>query len=122
MILQSILRSILAATQSVASVAVNSTGLSTNSVIYQSQFLSSDAQQDWTGNLYAFPVSAPGSCLPSPPLRMVGGDPIGSAELGHGALDCHVGSGGRRGNTVPMEPECDRHLGHREHYDLGSRP
>lgn len=56
--LQSILGTILAATQSVASVAVNSTGLSTNNVVYQSQFLSSDTNQDWTGNLYAFPVSA----------------------------------------------------------------
>ena len=58
--LQSILATILAATQSVASVAVNSTGLSTNSVVYQSQFLSSDSNQDWTGNLYAFPVSTTG--------------------------------------------------------------
>jgi type IV pilus assembly protein PilY1 len=58
--LQSILGTILAATQSVASVAVNSTGLSTNSVVYQSQFLSSDSLQDWTGNLYAYPVSATG--------------------------------------------------------------
>ncbi len=56
--LQIILANILAATQSVASVAVNSTGLSTNSVVYQSQFLSSDTKQDWTGNLYAFPVNA----------------------------------------------------------------
>jgi type IV pilus assembly protein PilY1 len=54
--LQSILATILAATQSVASVAVNSTGLSTNSVVYQSQFISSDVDQDWTGNLYAFPA------------------------------------------------------------------
>jgi type IV pilus assembly protein PilY1 len=58
--LQSILSTILAATQSVASVAVNSTGLSTSSVVYQSQFLSSDSFQDWTGNLYAFPVAATG--------------------------------------------------------------
>jgi type IV pilus assembly protein PilY1 len=55
--LQSILGTILAATQSVASVAVNSTGLSTNSVVYQSQFVSSDVEQDWTGNLFAFPVN-----------------------------------------------------------------
>ena len=54
--LQVILGTILAATQSVASVAVNSTGLSTNTVVYQSQFLSSDTKQDWTGNLYAFAV------------------------------------------------------------------
>lgn len=55
--LESILGAILAATQSVASVAVNSTGLSTSSVVYQSQFVSSDALQDWTGNLYAFPAN-----------------------------------------------------------------
>jgi type IV pilus assembly protein PilY1 len=58
--LESILGTILAATQSVASVAVNSTGLSTNSVVYQSQFLSSDTRQDWTGNLYAYAVSSSG--------------------------------------------------------------
>lgn len=56
--LNHILATILAATQSVASVAVNSTGLSTNSVVYQSQFISSDTQQDWTGNLYAFPANS----------------------------------------------------------------
>jgi type IV pilus assembly protein PilY1 len=56
--LQSILGTILAATQSVASVAVNSTGLSTNSIVYQSQFVSSDVDQDWTGNLFAFNVNA----------------------------------------------------------------
>ena len=55
--LQSILGTILAATQSVASVAVNSTGLNTNTVVYQSQFTSSDVDQDWTGNLYAFPAN-----------------------------------------------------------------
>ena len=55
--LQSILGTILAATQSVASVAVNSTGLSTNSVVYQSQFVSSDVDQDWTGNLFSFNVN-----------------------------------------------------------------
>ena len=58
--LQSILGTILAATQSVASVAVNSTGLSTNSVVYQSQFITSDVDQDWTGNLFAFNVNASG--------------------------------------------------------------
>ena len=58
--LQSILGTILAATQSVASVAVNSTGLSTNSVVYQSQFVTSDVEQDWTGNLFAFSVNSSG--------------------------------------------------------------
>ena len=55
--LQGILGNILSASQSVASVAVNSTGLSTNTVVYQSQFTSSDVQQDWTGNLFAFPAN-----------------------------------------------------------------
>jgi type IV pilus assembly protein PilY1 len=55
--LQIIITKILAATQSVASAAVNSTGLNTNSVVYQSQFTTSDLYQDWTGNLYAFPVN-----------------------------------------------------------------
>ncbi len=55
--LQSILGNILIATQSVASVAVNSTGLNTNTVVYQAQFTSSDTYQDWTGNLFAFPVN-----------------------------------------------------------------
>src|ERR1035441_5861889 len=50
--LQIIITKILAATQSVASAAVNSTGLNTNSVVYQSQFLTSDTYQDWDGNLY----------------------------------------------------------------------
>jgi type IV pilus assembly protein PilY1 len=55
--LQIIITKILAATQSTASAAVNSTGLNTNSVVYQSQFTTSDAFQDWTGNLYAFPIN-----------------------------------------------------------------
>jgi type IV pilus assembly protein PilY1 len=56
--LQVIITKILAATQSVASAAVNSTGLNTNSVVYQSQFTTSDLYQDWTGNLFAFPINA----------------------------------------------------------------
>lgn len=55
--LQTIITQILAATQSTASAAVNSTGLNTNSVVYQSQFTTSDLYQDWTGNLYAFPIN-----------------------------------------------------------------
>jgi type IV pilus assembly protein PilY1 len=55
--LQTIITTILDTTQSVASAAVNSTGLNTNSVVYQSQFTTSDLYQDWTGNLYAFPIN-----------------------------------------------------------------
>jgi type IV pilus assembly protein PilY1 len=54
--LQVILATILAATQSTAAVAVNSTGLKTGSAVYQAQFVTADTFQDWTGNLYAFAV------------------------------------------------------------------
>jgi type IV pilus assembly protein PilY1 len=64
--LQIIITKILAATQSVASAAVNSTGLNTNSVVYQSQFLTSDTYQDWDGNLYAFPIAADGTVNTAP--------------------------------------------------------
>jgi type IV pilus assembly protein PilY1 len=53
-----IITAILAATQSTASAAVNSTGLNTASVVYQSQFDTSDSFQDWTGNLFAYSVDA----------------------------------------------------------------
>ena len=55
--LQTIITTILKATQSTSSAAVNSTGLNTNSVVYQSQFTTSDTYQDWTGNLFAFPIN-----------------------------------------------------------------
>ena len=63
-----IITTILAATQSTASAAVNSTGLNTNSVVYQSQFDTSDSFQDWTGNLFAYAVSSTGSVIMTPPL------------------------------------------------------
>ncbi len=55
--LQLIIDTILTTEQSTSSAAVNSTGLNTNSVVYQSQFNSSDVYQDWTGNVFAFPIS-----------------------------------------------------------------
>jgi type IV pilus assembly protein PilY1 len=55
--LQLIIDTILTSQQSTSSAAVNSTGLNTNSVVFQSQFDSSDVYQDWTGNLFAFPIS-----------------------------------------------------------------
>ena len=56
--LQIIVTQILDQSQSTASAAVNSTGLNANSIVYQSQFVTSDVDQDWTGNLYAFPINA----------------------------------------------------------------
>ncbi|MDP9088674.1 MAG: PilC/PilY family type IV pilus protein [Pseudomonadota bacterium] len=55
--LQTIITSILAVTESTASAAVNTTGLNVNSVVYQSQFVTSDAYQDWTGNVLAYPIN-----------------------------------------------------------------
>jgi len=55
--LQQIIDTILTSEQSTSSAAVNSTGLNTNSVVFQSQFNSSDVYQDWTGNLFAFSIS-----------------------------------------------------------------
>jgi type IV pilus assembly protein PilY1 len=55
--LQTIITNILAETESTASAAVNTTGLNVNSVVYQSQFVTSDVYQDWTGNVLAFPIS-----------------------------------------------------------------
>ena len=54
--MQAILAAILGDVQSVGSVAVNSTGLNTNSVIFQSQFIPSTLYQDWTGDLFAYPI------------------------------------------------------------------
>ncbi|HEX3951695.1 MAG TPA: PilC/PilY family type IV pilus protein [Steroidobacteraceae bacterium] len=56
--LQTIITHILAVTESTASAAVNTTGLNVNSVVYQSQFVTSDAFQDWTGNVLAYPIDA----------------------------------------------------------------
>lgn len=55
--LSTILAQVQAATQSVSSSAVNSTGIHVGSLAFQAQFTSSDTYQDWTGNLYAFPIS-----------------------------------------------------------------
>jgi type IV pilus assembly protein PilY1 len=54
--LQAILAQVMSTTQSTSSVAVNSTGLNTNSVSYLAQFMTSDYYQDWTGNLNAWPM------------------------------------------------------------------
>ena len=54
--LQTIITHILAVTESTASAAVNTTGLNVNSVVYQSQFVTSDTYQDWTGNVLAYPI------------------------------------------------------------------
>jgi type IV pilus assembly protein PilY1 len=57
--LEMIITTILAETESTASAAVNTTGLNVNSVVYQSQFVTSDTPyQDWTGNVFAFPISS----------------------------------------------------------------
>jgi len=55
--LQTILGDVQAATQSVSSSAINSTGIHEGSVVYQAQFTTKDTNQDWTGNVFAFPIN-----------------------------------------------------------------
>lgn len=56
--MQVILATIQAGTQSTATAAVNSTSIHVGAIVYQGQFSSSDAAQQWSGNLYAFPINA----------------------------------------------------------------
>jgi type IV pilus assembly protein PilY1 len=55
--MQVILAQILAATQSTASSTVNTAGLNTNSLIFQPSFDTSDVDQDWTGDIKAYPIN-----------------------------------------------------------------
>ncbi|MBV9723803.1 MAG: pilus assembly protein PilY [Gammaproteobacteria bacterium] len=73
--LSAILTNVLNATQSTSSVAVNSTGLNTNSVSYLAQFMTSDSFQDWTGNLNAWPMNAATGAVDTTP-----GDQLWSAQ------------------------------------------
>jgi type IV pilus assembly protein PilY1 len=54
--MQVILAAIQAGTQSTATAAVNSTSIHAGSVVYQGQFSTGDSAQDWSGDLFAFPV------------------------------------------------------------------
>ncbi len=56
--MQVILAQILAATQSTASATVNTTGLNTNSIAFQPSFDTSDVNQDWTGDIKAYPINS----------------------------------------------------------------
>jgi len=56
--LQQILTIILGTSQSVATAAVNSTGLNTSTFVYQAQFSTQDTYQDWDGNLSAFSINS----------------------------------------------------------------
>ena len=103
--LQIIITKILAATQSTASAAVNSTGLNTNSVVYQSQFTTSDLYQDWTGNLYAFPINPTTGVVNTSPAAatLVRADATRRADLEPGPPHRHLGPGAARRHTVPVE-------------------
>jgi type IV pilus assembly protein PilY1 len=56
--MQIIMTTILKATQSTSAVAVNSTYIHTGAISYQAQFTTSDVNQDWTGNVSAYPINA----------------------------------------------------------------
>jgi type IV pilus assembly protein PilY1 len=52
-----ILAKILAETAATSAASVNSTGIHTGSVAYQGKFTTSDLNQDWTGDMLAFPIN-----------------------------------------------------------------
>jgi len=67
--MDAILVKILAETAATSSVAENSTGVNSKSVVYQGQFTTSDTFQDWTGNLLAYQINAAtGAIITNPPL------------------------------------------------------
>jgi type IV pilus assembly protein PilY1 len=69
--MQVILAAIQAGTQSTATAAVNSTSIHAGSVVYQGQFSTGDSAQDWSGNLFAFPVDpATGAVNTSPSVAL----------------------------------------------------
>ena len=79
--MQVIIATIQAGTQSTATAAVNSTSIHVGAVIYQGQFSSSDAAQDWSGNLYAFPVNATtGTVNTSPSVALWGAQSLLDAQ------------------------------------------
>ncbi|HET7307053.1 MAG TPA: PilC/PilY family type IV pilus protein [Gammaproteobacteria bacterium] len=59
--MQVIMSHVEAANLTTTAAAVNSTGLRSDTVVYQGQFESQDQYGDWTGNLYAYPVASDGS-------------------------------------------------------------
>jgi len=59
--LQAILAQVEAATETTSSAAINSTGLRTDTTVYQAQFDSQDLYGDWTGNLLAYPINSNGT-------------------------------------------------------------
>ncbi|HET8552656.1 MAG TPA: PilC/PilY family type IV pilus protein [Gammaproteobacteria bacterium] len=59
--MQVIMSHVEAANLTTTAAAVNSTGLRSDTVVYQGQFESQDQYGDWTGNLYAYPVASDGT-------------------------------------------------------------
>jgi len=66
--MQVILAKILAATQSTAATAVNSTGLHQGDRAYLAKFNTADNYQDWTGDLAAYPIQSNGAVNMGSPL------------------------------------------------------
>lgn len=56
--MQVILAQILRAVRSTSSATVNTTGLNSTSMAFQPSFNTSDVNQDWTGDIKAFPIDA----------------------------------------------------------------
>jgi type IV pilus assembly protein PilY1 len=88
--METILAKILAETAATASSAVNSTGVNSSSIAYQGQFTTSDVNQDWTGNLLAFPINIDTGVIDTAPT-----DDLwpGGAQAYLDGMDWQVGDG-----------------------------
>jgi type IV pilus assembly protein PilY1 len=64
--MQVILANILAATRSSASATVNTTALTSTSMAFQPSFDTSDVDQDWTGDIKAYPIDGSGQIETTP--------------------------------------------------------
>jgi type IV pilus assembly protein PilY1 len=114
-----IMTQILAQSQSTASAAVNSTGLNNNSIVYQSQFVTSDTYQDWTGNLYAFTINSLTGVVDTTLTDAVwSAQTVGSADINI-TVDRHLGS--RIGSFRTFRVDL-RHADARNRILDGTRP
>ncbi len=106
--MQVILAQILAATQSTSSATVNTTGLNTSSMAYQPSFDTSDADQDWTGNILAYPIDPTTGAVETSMLQWSAQAQLDAQDCWHGVRGPqphhrYLGSGGECRHAVRVD-------------------
>ncbi len=86
----------------------NSTGLNANSVVYQSQFVTSDLYQDWTGNLFACPINPTAGVVNTCGQHLVRADAVGCEDAGHSPLIATWDPVAKRRDSFRVEPRDTR--------------